>query len=67
MKQISILLSYVFDDYLKTCKLLEVPNPTHYIIYLYILFAILMENFEMTITFVGQVILLIHFFLIISL
>jgi len=27
MKQISILLSYVLDDYLKTCKLLEVPSP----------------------------------------
>jgi len=29
MKQISILLSYVFNDYLKTCKLLEVPIPTY--------------------------------------
>ena len=32
MKQISILLSYVFNDYLKTCKLLEVPSPTVIII-----------------------------------
>jgi len=29
MKQISILPSYVFNDYLKTCKLLEVPNPNN--------------------------------------
>jgi len=30
MKQISILLSYVFDDYLKTCKLLEVPSSSYH-------------------------------------
>jgi len=29
MKQISILLSYVFNDYLKTCKLLEVLSPIY--------------------------------------
>jgi hypothetical protein len=27
MKQISILFSYVFDDYLKTYKLLGIPSP----------------------------------------
>jgi hypothetical protein len=27
MKKMSILLSYVFDNYLKTCKLLEVQSP----------------------------------------
>jgi hypothetical protein len=33
MKQICILLSYVFNDYLKTCKLLEIPIPSdNYII-----------------------------------
>jgi hypothetical protein len=30
MKQIYILLSYVFDNYLKTCKFLEVPSPNYY-------------------------------------
>jgi hypothetical protein len=29
MKQIYILLSYVFDNYLKTCKFLEVPSPSY--------------------------------------
>jgi len=32
MKQISVLLSYFFNDYLKTCKLLEVLSPNHDII-----------------------------------
>jgi len=34
MKQISILLSYVFNDYLNTCNLLEVPIACIIIIYL---------------------------------
>jgi len=29
MKQMSILLSNVFNDYLKTCKLLQVPSPSY--------------------------------------
>jgi len=29
MKQVSVLLSYVFNDYLKICKLLEVPSPNN--------------------------------------
>jgi hypothetical protein len=29
MKQIYIFLSYVFDDYLKTCKFLEILIPTY--------------------------------------
>jgi len=29
MKQISILLSYVFNDYSKTCKLLGVPSSNY--------------------------------------
>jgi hypothetical protein len=33
MKQIYILLSYVFDNYLKTCKFLEVPSPSYNLIY----------------------------------
>jgi hypothetical protein len=35
MKQIYILLSYVFDNYLKTCKFLEVPSPNNNIHKLY--------------------------------
>jgi hypothetical protein len=31
MKQIYILFSYVFNNYLKTCKFLEVPSPTYYV------------------------------------
>jgi hypothetical protein len=29
MKQISILHSYVLNNYLKICKLLEVPSPSY--------------------------------------
>jgi hypothetical protein len=29
MKQIYIFPSYVFDDYLKTCKFLKVPSPNY--------------------------------------
>jgi hypothetical protein len=30
MKQIYLLLSYVFDNYFKICKFLEFPSPSHY-------------------------------------
>jgi len=45
MKQVSILLSHVFNNYLKTCKLLEVPSPSHHrhlsVLYASMLYVIL--------------------------